>query len=197
MSTFKFNFAIVCFLLFVNPVFFKSQTHQIKTKAIIIDGDTMPYIECAPVLVVFEKYKNSKHYEAWTRIKYNVKMAYSLAIIASSRLKEYDLNLSKIENNKDKSKYLSQVEKTLIAEFNQDLKKLSMQQGKILLKLIDRETGKSSYQILKEYRGSFQAFLWQGVARIFGHNMKSKYNLTTTEDIMIEEAIRVIEAGYF
>ena len=71
-----------------------------------------------------------------------------------------------------------------------------MTQGKILLKLIDRETGSTSFDIVKQMRGNFQAFMWQSVARIFGSNMKTEYD-PEGEDIMIERAIQLIEAGKF
>ena len=88
------------------------------------------------------------------------------------------------------------IEKELKTEFEAPLKDLSMTQGKILLKLIDRETGNTSYELVKDLRGGFQAFMWQGVARIFGSNMKSEY-YPEGEDIMIERAIKLVEAGQF
>jgi hypothetical protein len=71
-----------------------------------------------------------------------------------------------------------------------------MNQGRILLKLIDRETGNTSYQLVKDFRGGFQAFMWQGVARLFGNNMKAEYD-PEGEDIIIERAIKLVEAGQF
>jgi hypothetical protein len=87
-------------------------------------------------------------------------------------------------------------EKELKAQFEDQLKDLTMNQGRILLKLIDRETGNTSYQLVKDFRGGFQAFMWQGVARLFGNNMKAEYD-PEGEDIIIERAIKLVEAGQF
>ena len=66
----------------------------------------------------------------------------------------------------------------------------------ILMKLIDRESGKTTYEVVKQLRGSFQAAMWQTVARLFGHNMKTEYD-ANVEDIMIERAIKLVENGQF
>ncbi len=99
-------------------------------------------------------------------------------------------------NEKSRAIYLKIVEKELKREFEEPLKDLSMNQGRILLKLIDRETGNTSYELVKDLRGGFQAFMWQSLARLFGSNMKSEYD-PNGEDIMIERAIKLIEAGQF
>ena len=168
-----------------------------KVWAEIINGDTVPSIRLHDVWIYSEyAYKNKKQYEAWTRIKYNVKKVYPYAILAAAKLKEYDRVLEKIPDEKTKKIYLKQCEKDLRKEFEEPLKDLTTSQGRILLKLIDRETGKTTYDVVKTMRGSFQAFMWQGVARIFGNNMKSEYD-ATGEDIMVERAIKLVEAGQF
>lgn len=168
-----------------------------KVWAEIVDGDTIPSIRLPDVWIYAEyKYKNKKQYEAWTRTKYNVKKVYPYAILASAKLKEYNRILEKMPDEKTRNAYMKVVEKELKAEFEEPLKNLTMNQGRILLKLIDRETGNTSYELVKDLRGGFQAFMWQSVARIFGSNMKSEYD-PTGEDIMIERAIKLIEAGQF
>ncbi len=168
-----------------------------KVWAEIVNGDTLPSIRLPEIWVYAEyKYKNKRHYEEWTRTKYNVKKVYPYAILAAAKLKEYNLILSKLPDEKTKKEYLKKVETQLKTEFEEPLKNLSITQGKILLKLIDRETGNTSYELVKNLRGGFQAFMWQGVARLFGSNMKSEYD-PTGEDIMIERAIKLIEAGQF
>jgi hypothetical protein len=163
----------------------------------IYHGDTIASIWMPEVLIVADySYKTKKQYEAWTRTKYNVKKVYPYAILAAAKLKEYDLILSKLPSERAKKAYVKIIEKELKADFENDLKNLSMTQGKILLKLIDRETGSTSFEIVKQMRGNFQAFMWQSVARIFGSNMKTEYD-PEGEDIMIERAIQLIEAGKF
>ena len=174
-----------------------SQKTQYKVVAIVVDGDTLPSFNL-PECTVYGDYptRNRKEYENWTRTKFNVKKVYPYAIIAAAKLKEYNIILEKLPSEKLKKAYLKVAEKELKAEFEDQLKELSMTQGRILLKLIDRETGNTSYQLVKDFRGGFQAFLWQGVARIFGNNMKSEYD-PEGEDIMIERAIKLVESGQF
>ncbi len=175
------------------------QPFKIKYKvwAVVIDGDTMPSINL-PEFTCFGEYptKNKKQYEAWTRTKYNVKKVYPYAILAAAKLKEYDLVLERLPNEKSKKAYMKVAEKELKEQFGAQLKDLTISQGRVLLKLIDRETGNTSYSILKDYRGGFQAFMWQSVAKLFGNNMKAEYD-PKGEDAMIEQAIRLVEAGYF
>lgn len=168
-----------------------------KTQAVVIDGDTIPSIHL-PEFICFADYetKNKKQLEEWTRTKYNVKKVYPYAILAAARLKEIDLVLSKMPDEKSKKAYMKIAEKELKAEFGAQIKDLTISQGRVLLKLIDRETGNTSYSILKDYRGGFQAFMWQGVAKLFGNNMKSEYD-PEGDDIMIERAIKLVEAGLF
>lgn len=170
---------------------------QYKVVAVIIDGDTIPSFNLQEFTVYGDfPTKNKKQYEAWTRIKYNVKKVYPYAILASAKLKEYNLVLEKLPDEKSKKLYMKVAEKELKAQFEDQLKDLTMSQGRILLKLIDRETGNTSYQLVKDFRGGFQAFMWQGVARLFGNNMKTEYD-PEGEDIMIERAIKLVEAGQF
>ncbi len=168
-----------------------------KVYAEIINGDTVPSLTFNDVYIIAEyAYQNKKQYEAWTRTKYHVKKVYPYAILAAAKLKEINLVLEKLPTEKQKKDYLKVAEKQLKAEFEESLKDLSVTQGRILLKLIDRETGNTSYEVVKDFRGGFQAFLWQGVARVFGNNMKSEYD-PKGEDAMIERAIKLVEAGQF
>ena len=168
-----------------------------KVWAEVVNGDTIPSIRLPDIWVYANyNYKNKKQYEAWNRTKYNVKKVYPYAILAAAKLKEYNRILEKMPNESTRKAYMKTVEKELKTEFEEPLKDLSMTQGKILLKLIDRETGNTSYELVKDLRGGFQAFMWQSVARLFGSNMKSEYD-PNGEDIMIERAIKLVEAGQF
>ncbi|MDF2450230.1 MAG: hypothetical protein K0R26_2734 [Bacteroidota bacterium] len=163
----------------------------------VVNGDTVPSVRLPDVWIYAEyNYKNKKQYEAWSRTKYNVKKVYPYAILAAAKLKEYNRVLEKMPNEKIRKAYMKTVENELKAEFEEPLKDLTVTQGRILLKLIDRETGNSSYELVKELRGGFQAFMWQSIARIFGSNMKSEYD-PKGEDLMTERAIKLIEAGQF
>lgn len=91
---------------------------------------------------------------------------------------------------------MKNAEKQLQNEFSDDLKNLTITQGRILIKLIDRETGKTTYNIVKEMRGSFSAFMWQSLASLFNSSLKYDYD-PKGEDKAIEQAIKLIENGYF
>src|ERR1035437_3990029 len=188
--------------LFPFPVFSQDNdgTYLNKTDkgyvvhAIIENGDTLPYIWLPWISVQTEiPFTSHKRYVEWTRIRYNVKTVYPYAILAAAKLKEYDLILEKMPNDRVRSAYLRVCEKELQKQFGAELKNLSVTQGKILMKLIDRETGKTTYTIVKEMRGSFQAFMWQSLAVLFGNTMKQEYDPSTGDDKIIELAIRQVE----
>lgn len=168
-----------------------------RTQATVVNGDTMPVVNIPDVVVTTQfQFRNRRHKEMWTRTKYNVKKVYPYAILAAAKLKEYDLALARIEDERERKEYIKRCEQDLRNEFEDDLKQLTVSQGKILMKLIDRESGKTTYEVVKQLRGSFQAAMWQTVAVIFGHNMKAEYD-GRVEDIMIERAVKLVESGQF
>lgn len=171
----------------------------LPVKAIVINNDTIPYIEL-PEIQVWSYWSkvtsSSKTFEEWTRTKYNVKKVYPYAVLAAALLREMDNKLSQIPSEKERKKFIKQCEKELRAKFEEDMKNLSITQGKILMKLIYRETGKTTYQIVKEMRGGFEAAMWQALAYIFGNSMKVTYD-PNGEDYMVEKAVQLVEKGYF
>jgi uncharacterized protein DUF4294 len=169
-----------------------------KVTAVVENNDTIPYI-WMPWVVITDKmpFGTRRKYSEWTRLKYNVKKVYPYAILAAAKLKECDLELAVIPNEADRKVFLKKKEKELQKQFGDELKGLSINQGVILMKLIDRETGKTTYSIVKEMRGNFQAFMWQSLATLFGSSMKQEYDLNNPEDKMIEIAVKQIEAGEF
>ena len=168
-----------------------------RCRAEIVNGDTLPIVDLNTIYVYTEfVFKNPRQYELWTRTKHNVKKVYPYAILAAAKLKEYDKALAKMPDENMKKAFLKVCEKDLRKEFEDELKELTISQGKVLMKLIDRESGKTTYDVVKQLRGSFQAAMWQTVARLFGHNMKTEYD-ANVEDIMIERAIKLVESGQF
>jgi hypothetical protein len=175
----------------------KPPTKGTRCQAEVVNNDTIPIVHLNTVEVYTSfPFASRKHYELWTRTKANVKIVYPYAILAAAKLKEYDQALYNLPNKNLQKAFLKQCEKDLKKEFEEELKDLTISQGKILMKLIDRETGKTTYEIVKQFRGGFQATLWQGLARLFGHNMKVEYD-SNIEDIMIERAIKLVETGQF
>ncbi|MBA2613123.1 MAG: DUF4294 domain-containing protein [Bacteroidetes bacterium] len=168
-----------------------------RCRAEIVNGDTLPLVLLNTVYVYTDfVYRTPRQYEQWTRVKYNVKKVYPYAILAAAKLKEYDKALEKMQDEDLKKAFLKVCEKDLRNEFEDELKNLTISQGKVLMKLIDRESGKTTYEVVKQLRGSFQAAMWQTLARLFGNNMKTEYD-AKVEDIMIERAIKLVESGQF
>lgn len=128
------------------------------------------------------------------KLVYNVKKVYPYARLAGIKLKEYEEILKNAESDAERKKLMKQAEDELRDEFEDDLKKLTFKQGIILIKLVDRETGDSSYVLLQELRGKFTAFFWQTFARLFGYNLKTEYD-PEGEDKDIEEIVVMIENG--
>jgi hypothetical protein len=171
-------------------------TKGIRCQAEILNGDTIPVFYCNYVEVVATfQFKNHRQYEYWTRTKHNVKKVYPYALLAAAKLKEYDKALSVINDENTKKAFLKICEKDLRNEFEDELKGLSVSQGRVLMKLIDRETGKTTYEIVKQLRGNFQACFWQALASLFGNSMKVQYD--PIEDVMIERAVKLVETGQF
>lgn len=172
---------------------------SIPVKAIVFQNDTFPLVDLPEVQVWAYWGKatvSSKVFEQWTRTKYNVKKVYPYAVLASALLKEMDNRLAQIPDERERKIFIKQCEKELRKNFEEDLKNLSVTQGRILMKLIYRETGKTTYQIVKEMRGGFEATMWQALAYIFGNSMKVKYE-PDGEDYMVEKAVQLVERGYF
>lgn len=157
---------------------------------VVENGDTMAYIYLKPVI----KYRRPVDLRRYQRLVRNLKIVYPIAKYANYRLQEMEKHLATIDNKKEQEKYVKQVEKELKAQYTPIIKKMSFSQGKILIKLIDRETGRSSYELVRELRGGFSAFFWQNLARLFGANLKATYD-KEGEDRIIEQLIALYEAG--
>jgi hypothetical protein len=161
----------------------------------VIDGDTLPYVNLPELFVVEDfPFKHIGLTDSYWKLKRDVKRAYPFAKIAGLKLKQYNEVLSKLPNEAQKKRFLKIAEAELKKEFEGDLKKLTLKQGRILIKLVDRETGSTSYDLVKDLRGSFSAFMWQSLARLFGSNLKEKYD-PQGEDKLIEEIVIKIEKG--
>jgi hypothetical protein len=168
----------------------------VLVRTTVYQGDTIPYVVLPAINCYADRvFRNKRQQAAWDRTKYNVKKVYPYAILAAAKLKEYDRLLSMMSES-ERSHYTKLAEKQLQEEFSEELKKLSVNQGRILIKLIDRETGKTTYNVVKDMRGSFSAFMWQGVALMFNSSLKSEYD-PQGDDKAIEEAIKLVENGDF
>ena len=161
----------------------------------IIDSDTLPHITLQEVPVIPQyKFKNKRQKRRYSKLVRNVKITLPYARKAGKKINEINAELALIENEKERKKFLNTKEEELFKEFEKPLKKLTFSQGRLLIKLINRETGDTTYQLIKEYKGGVSAFFWQGVARLFGSNLKSEFD-EDGEDKMIEHIIMLIDNG--
>jgi len=167
----------------------------IKLKGAIIDGDTIAYI-CLPVVKIYAPriFKSDKEERKWSKLVRDVKKVYPYAVLANEKIKEYDAELIKINSDSEKKRMMKIAEDDLKKQFEGDIRNMTYSQGKILIKLIDRETGNTSYEIVKEFRGMLSAFFWQSVARFFGANLKDEYD-AAGDDKLIEEIVLLIQGG--
>jgi hypothetical protein len=191
------RYLIICILiLFILPALAQEeQKERIVVYATMLDGDTIPVILLPELKVLsFKPFKTKRAERKMTRLIYNVKRVYPYAKLAGIKLKEYEEILAGIEDQKTRRKIMKQAEEELDAEFGDDLRDLTFTQGKILIKLVYRETGSSSYDLVAELRGKFRAFFWQAFARLFGFNLKNEYD-PLGEDSDIEFIVLMIENG--
>ncbi len=166
------------------------------------NGEELPEIEIKEVTIVASprnEKKGSNGFDAWyaqqARMIYNIKKVYPYSQIVKERMSVVNDSLLEMSNDRERREYIKEFEKSVFQEFEGDVRKMTFTQGEILLKLIDRETQNTSYDIIKEYRGGFTAVFWQGVARIFGTNLKATYD-PYGEDAMMEVIVRDIESGW-
>lgn len=182
-------------LLFAQSILNPRDEQGVHCTAIIIDNDTVPVIYLDNVYVWGKmSFRNSAEARKWNRLVYNVKKTWPYARLAGIKFEEYSRRIASVESERVKKVMMKQVEDELEDQFGEELKALTFTQGKILLKLVDRQTGNSSYDIVKDFRGRFQAFFWQSFARIFGYNLKIKYD-PLKEDADIERIVLMIESG--
>lgn len=191
------HFLLSCLLfLFLLPLLAQEEKKErIVVYATMLDGDTIPVIMLPELKIFsFKPYESKRQARQMTRLIKNVKRVYPYAMLAGIKLKEYEEILAGVEDKKVRKKIMKQAEDELDAEFGADLRDFTFSQGKILIKLVYRETGSSSYELVAELRGKFRAFFWQTFARIFGFNLKDGYD-PEGEDKEIEFIVQMIEAG--
>jgi len=165
--------------------------------AIVENGDTIYYMSI-PELVVRtpRRFRNAAEERQFWRLVQNVRRVYPFAQLAGIKLKELNEQYLQIESERDRRTYARRAEDELRAEFEGELRRLTITQGRILTRLVDRETGYTAYEIVKDFRGSVQAVFWQAVGRVFGHNLRTNFDPTSGEDKIIEQIIREIDEGW-
>ncbi|MGX5816801.1 DUF4294 domain-containing protein [Chitinophaga lutea] len=184
-----FRFLIIAMLscLCLRPAAHAQQrtaTDTIPMRAVVYGNETIPSITL-PIVEVVDKLPKRlrKERERWTRLRAAVYVTYPYAVAAGRVLRDVGQELEKLPTKKARKAYLETKEKELKAQFGNKLENLSVYQGKVLMKLIHRETGENCYEIIKELKGGFNARVYQTVAFFFGGNLKSEFNSQDDRDI--------------
>ena len=136
------------------------------------NGDSIPLVHILPVYV-FSRPVDLRRY---SRLVDAVRKVYPIAKIARAKMAEMEEELCRLPTKKEQKEYIKQVYDQIKEEYTPVLKHMTRTQGRVLLKLIDRETEYTAYEVLKEFRGGFIAGFWQGVSKIFGQYIKSQYD---------------------
>jgi len=140
------------------------------------------------------RFKNKKQEQFYWKTVRDVKKTLPYAKLIANEINKTNRILVELPNNKERKRYLSRYEKEVFKKYEPELKNMTLNQGKMLLKLINRECNQTSYEIIKNYRGIITATFWQGVARLFGSNLKSEYD-ASDRDKIIERVIILVENG--
>jgi hypothetical protein len=181
---------IIFFLFITSYSYSQINTTQKNNEYVIIEGDTINMLRDTVHLSEVKIFRYKMDDEAkkqFLLLQNRVLKVYPYAKIASERLKTLNLTLSKLSNTRDKKKYQKIIENYLETEFKEQLKKLSKKQGQVLVKLIYRQTGETTYDLIKEYKSGWKAFWSNNTARLFDINLKLSYDpFEVNEDYLIE-----------
>lgn len=160
-------------------------------------GDTMTIFFLRPFTVYPPmKFRNKKEEKFYWRTVRNVKVTLPYAKMIRETLIETYEYIETFDTQKEREQYLKRMEKELFKQYKPILKRLSKNQARLLVKLIQRETDQSSYEIVKAFLGSFRATFWQGFGRLFGVNLRGKFQPEKKrEDAIIERVATLVEQG--
>ncbi len=169
----------------------------IVVPARVDNGDTTILLKLQEVTIfsplVFESKREKRKFYKLVR---HVKKVYPYARLAGIEFRKVESDLDSAESYRERREIAKKVEEKIMARYENELKKLNFTQGRILIKLIDRETKHTSYVILHEMRGRLIAGFWQGLGKLFGYNLKDGYDPENNEyDHDIETIVQMIEAG--
>ena len=161
----------------------------------IYKGDTIPSITL-PDVYIFKplKFRNDKERKEYYRLVYNVKKTFPISQEINRTIIETYEYLETLPNEKTRQKHIKRVEKGLKEQYTARMKKLSFAQGKLLIKLVDRQSNQTSYELVKAFMGPFKAGLYQTFAGLFGASLKKQYD-PEGDDRMIERIVLQVQNG--
>lgn len=162
--------------------------------AIVIDGDTIPVIALPTARVTSKRvFRSKRESKKYYKLVYHVKKVLPYAKLAGKRMREVEEEVKNM-SPRERKKRMKELEKEIKRDYEGELMKLSFTQGRILIKLLDRETGEVSYDIIKEFRGGFTAWFFQGIAKMFDYDLKDDYD-PAGDDKLLEEIVQKVEQG--
>ncbi|MGI4751499.1 MAG: DUF4294 domain-containing protein [Janthinobacterium lividum] len=166
---------------------------SIKVAVTELDGEFVPWVLLPDANIRdFRVFKTPEDRAAYNRLRYNVLKVLPYAQFAGQRYRKLQQDLATTADKRQQKEMVKACEKEIKDLFNKQIKNLTITQGEILIKLVQRETGNTSFELLKQMKGGFQAFMFQSAARMFGHDLKETYNPEEEKDI---QAI-LVSAGY-
>jgi hypothetical protein len=187
----KKNLFFLFFLVLLSTAF--AQQTEVGT-LLLIEGDSIPqYGITLKEVVVFQplRFKTREELKRYILLRRRVFRVYPYAKLAADRLTVLNDRLNEIESKRGRKKYLKRLEKFIYGEFEEELKKLSKSQGRILIKLVHRQTGSTTFDLVKELRTGWKAFIYQTTASLFSLSLKDQYNpAEVLEDYLIEDILQ-------
>lgn len=168
---------------------------SMKVSKTLVDGDSIQYLEMSPIYVYPEPtFKNKRQQEAYARLVKNVKRVLPIAKEARTMLIETAEYIETLPTKKERDEHLKRVEAAIVKEYKPKMKKLTFSQGKLLIKLIDRECKSTAYESIQAFIGPFRAGVWQAFAWMFGASLKKGYDPDGV-DRLTERVVLQVEAG--
>lgn len=161
-------------------------------------GDTIFYDELQPVWCVPKgTRRDRKDWRNYYKLVYNFNKVYPYALMVSEFLNSVDDTIESEHMKKgQEARYINDWQKQILKDFEPVIRKMTISQGQLLMRLVDRETSRTSYKIVKDYKSTVSAVFWQGIARLFGQNLKSAYD-PKGKDAQTEELVKAWQAGKF
>ena len=201
----KRSFVWVLFWVFLTPLAGKGQALQVPhygegegetlqhyPTTRLETGEVVPWFAIKDVVVTARRtFKTDEDRLNYLRLERNVLRVLPYAIYAQKRYEQLDRDIAIASSRKEEKRLIKACEDEIKEKFRTEIKNLSISQGAILIKLVQRQTGNSSYELVKEMKGGLSAFFYQSIAKVFGHNLKVDYD--PTEDYEIENIIRGYE----
>lgn len=182
---------------FANSLLSDNTYYQSPMRRKINGNDTTYFDRIGPAWSFGEDKRSKKDWRRYRKLVYNFARVYPLSTIGKILVDKTDSTFACNNYNRiQKRRYVRKLQSELLHEYEPILRKMSMSQGALLIKLVDREVGKSSFYIIKDYKSGLAAGFWQGIARIFGQNLKNEYD-AKGQDSDVEDLIRIWQRGEF